>query len=111
MSLRNWIAENIMFPSGDLFINQKVYKYYKLLDKSQWWSLSELENYQNERLRLLIRHAYANVPYYKKLFQENKLKISDIKSIDDLYKIPILTKEIIRKNKEQLIAQNISKDQ
>lgn len=74
------------------------------LEKSQWWTKSEIENYQNEQLRKLVKHAYDTVPYYKNLFKNNKLSTDDIKSKNDLYKIPILTKETVRKNWKQLIS-------
>jgi phenylacetate-CoA ligase len=71
---------------------------YDFLDKSQWWSSAELENYQNEKLARLIRHAYENVPYYSKLFKENGLRPDDVQTTSDLAKIPILTKKTIREN-------------
>lgn len=86
---------------------RRFFKELEFLDKSQWWSGQELQNYQNEKLRKLIKHAYENVPYYHKLFEENRLKPDDIKTIKDLPKIPILTKEIARKNLSQLIAVNL----
>jgi phenylacetate-CoA ligase len=83
---------------------------YDFLEKSQWWSSAELENYQNEKLSKLIKHAYENVPYYKKLFEQNKLHLDDIKTAADLAKIPILTKRIIRENfPQQITARNIQK--
>ncbi len=79
------------------------------LEKSQWWSKSEIENYQNEQLSKLVKHAYDTVPYYNKIFKKNKLKHSDIKTKKDLYKIPILTKEIVRENWKQLISDGYKK--
>lgn len=78
----------------------------EFLEKSQWWSKQELENYQNEELKKLIKHSYENVPYYKRIFNELKLTPSDIKTVEDLPKLPILTKEIVRNNTADLIAQN-----
>jgi len=73
-------------------------EHYDFLEKSQWWLRAELENYQNEKLAKLVRHAYKNVPYYKKLFDQNKISPDDIKTAADLTKVPILTKTSIRKN-------------
>jgi phenylacetate-CoA ligase len=46
----------------------------------------------------MISFAYKTVPYYHKLFKQLKLEPSDIKTVKDLEKLPILTKDIIRKN-------------
>jgi phenylacetate-CoA ligase len=76
------------------------------LEKSQWRSREQLEDLQNKRLRALIRHAYENVPYYHKIFRQKKLKPDDIKTTYDLLKLPILTKQEIKKNLSDLIAKN-----
>ena len=59
---------------------------------------------QNERLKNLISYTYDNVPYYRHIFDERNLKPEDINSSSDLIKMPILTKQIIRKNFNQLRA-------
>ena len=74
--------------------------------KSQWWSKDKLIEYQNDRLRRLINYAYKNVEYYNELFKDNNLVPNDIQSRDDLYKIPILTKDIIRENYSKLKNQS-----
>jgi phenylacetate-CoA ligase len=75
-------------------------------EKMQWYSLDELKEYQNEKLKILIKHCYENVPYYKTLMHERKLKPADMSSVDDLHKLPILTREDIRNNSSMLIARN-----
>src|SRR5579884_120117 len=52
----------------------------------------EITAFQNKQLRRLITHAYENVPYYRRLFDRNGLKPSDIQSISDLPTIPITSK-------------------
>lgn len=85
--------------------------HYDFLEKSQWWSPSELEAYQSEKVQKLITHAYETVPYYRELFKENKIHRGDIKTVKDLEKIPILTKKIIRKNfPNEIVSQNIDKN-
>lgn len=87
-------------------LNKQVFSYLKELEKTQWYSKSNQESLQNEKLRMLIKHAYTNVPYYHKLFRKNNLTPDDIKSKEDLVKIPYLTKEDIRNNFNDLIAKN-----
>ncbi len=49
------------------------------------------------------------MPYYHELFDNSGLKPSDIESLEDLTKIPFLTKEIIRKNLSGLISRNFDR--
>lgn len=112
MSLFNIISEKVILPSSDLIFNRSIAKNLKLLEQSQWWSINELIGYQDEKLRLLIQHAYNNVPYYKYLFKSNKLTPNDIKTQKDLYKLPILTKDDIRKHfPHEIVARNIPQKQ
>lgn len=80
---------------------------YNFLQESQWWSREKLEEYQMQQLSKLLHHAYENVPYYRRVFDERGLKPKDIQNVDDLRKLPYLTKEIIRKNFSELLAKSI----
>ncbi|MFA5317704.1 MAG: hypothetical protein WC369_09835 [Dehalococcoidales bacterium] len=82
------------------------FKTYRLLRKSQWWSREQLEEYQMRRLSRLLDHAYQNVPYYRRVFDERGLKPGDIQNLSDLSKLPFLTKEIIRDNLKDMVARN-----
>jgi phenylacetate-CoA ligase len=76
---------------------------------TQYYSDDQINSYQNNKLKSLINHAYETVPYYRELFDTNKLKPKDIQTTADLYKIPILTKEDLKKYKHQLISKKIKK--
>jgi len=52
---------------------------------------SELRSLQLKKFRALVRHAYENVPFYHRKFREAGVKPDDIKSFDDLCRIPITT--------------------
>lgn len=75
------------------------------LVESDKWSASEIEAYQNEKLRSLIRHAYNNVPYYRERWKALRISPDDIRSREDLYKLPVLTKEEIREHADQFISE------
>lgn len=81
-------------------------KYCAELERSQYLPSEEIRSLQLMRLKALLTHAYNNVPYYRKRFQEAGLKPSDIKTTDDLIKLPLLTKKDIRANFNDLIAAN-----
>lgn len=73
-------------------------------ERQQWFSLSEMEAYQNEHLRSIVAHAYHTVPFYKTHFDSHNLHPSDIKSIVDIEKIPVLDSEVLVKHGNELIS-------
>jgi phenylacetate-CoA ligase len=86
-------------------------KWYNELLETQWWSREQLEELQLVRLQALLSHSYEHVPYYRRIFDERKLKPADFKSLDDLQLLPILTKEDVRQNLRELVAVNIDPNQ
>ena len=87
--------------------NKHFFKFFKFLEKSQWWSLTDLQAYQDEQVSRVIHHAYQTVPYYRRVMDERKLKPSDIRSTGDLVKLPILTKKMVRKLGVDLLSKAI----
>ncbi|MHB8127273.1 MAG: phenylacetate--CoA ligase family protein [Desulfitobacteriaceae bacterium] len=59
-------------------------------------SRDELTNVQSERLRNTVQRIYHNVPSYREKMQKINLEPGDIKSIDDLKKLPFTTKQDLR---------------
>jgi len=84
-------------------------RFYSWLMKTQWLSPEELDEIQNERLKMIVTHAYNNVPYYRGIFEERNLKPGDIQSKDDLKLLPILTKNDVRKHFSGLMAKDFMK--
>lgn len=59
-------------------------------------SREEMKKLQDERLVAQVKHVYENVKYYRDLMDEKGVKPEDIKSTDDLHKLPFLTKADLR---------------
>lgn len=95
--LRNIVQEQLILPVSDLITGQSVHKYLKFLLKSQYWSREQLDDFQNKRLRELIKYAYDNVPFYHDVMGQRGLTPDDIQTKDDLVKMPIINKDLIRK--------------
>ncbi len=58
--------------------------------------VEELKKLQSEKLVKQVKHVYENVEYYRNLMDEKGVKPEDIKGIEDLYKLPFLTKADLR---------------
>jgi len=95
-----------LIPSS-LRYGKVFWETYKFLEKSQRWSKERLEEYQSLELKRLLYHAYNNVPYYRKLFNNYKLKPAQIKGVEDLKKLPTMNKDIFKQELNNCIAKNI----
>jgi len=58
--------------------------------------VEEMKKLQSEKLVKQVKHVYENVEYYRKLMDEKGVKPEDIKGIEDLHKLPFLTKADLR---------------
>lgn len=97
MFSNNFLEEKIFLPIGDLITGQNVSKHLHFLMKSKYWTRNEIDNFQNKKLKTLIKHAYDTVPYYSDLFAELKLTPNDIQTKEDLIKLPIINKATLKK--------------
>ena len=59
-------------------------------------SLDKMRALQSEKLVKQVKHVYEKVEYYRNLMDEKGVTPDDIKSIDDLHKLPFLTKSDLR---------------
>lgn len=59
-------------------------------------SAEKMRTLQSERLVKQVNHVYESVPYYRKLMDEKGVSPQDVKGIDDLHKLPFLTKADLR---------------
>jgi len=97
-------ARNVIIPLYDFATRNPTRKYMSELEKSQWFTPGKIKELQENKLKRLIKHAYETVPHYHKIFRENKLNLNDFKSLDDLAKLPILSREKVRDEFSALIS-------
>ena len=72
------------------------------MEVSQWWDQGRLRELQLSRLRRLLDHAGAHVPYYRHLFSETGFQVPCMDSLTDLARLPLLDKSTIRTHTEAL---------
>ena len=56
----------------------------------------QLRQLQNDRFMKQLRHVWDNVPYYRQKMEDKGVTIDDIHSVDDLHKLPFLSKDDLR---------------
>lgn len=106
------LLTKVMYPILKIkypMLNNTI-KNFDILSKTQWQSSSELVQFQQQRLSRILSYAFEHVPYYHKMFKTVGMQPTDIRNISDLNKLPILTKDIIRKNLSDLVPTNIQKN-
>ncbi|WP_312991144.1 phenylacetate--CoA ligase family protein [Chryseobacterium flavum] len=64
-------------------------EFYPSIEKS---SIQEIKQFQEKKLRELLIYLESNSPFYQKLFRESNLKLQEIRTLEDLQKIPTTTK-------------------
>ncbi len=67
-------------------------------EKFECMSRDELREWQSKKLIETVNRVYHNVPFYRKKMQDLNLVPEDIKSVDDLDKLPFTTKDDLREN-------------
>lgn len=83
----------------------KFYEYLLGLQKTQWLSEQEILTLQNIKLQKLINYAVQYVPFYKDLYAKKGISSEQIKNVSDLKLLPLLEKEMARKNNKRLLSE------
>src|SRR5688572_10686985 len=81
-------------------------RYLQEQEKVQWQSREQIAALQWQRLQALLAHAERNVPYYTDVFRKLGIHASDIRTMEDFRKLPILTRAEVMTNQSALEASN-----
>jgi phenylacetate-CoA ligase len=79
-------------------------------EQSQYYSKEEIAELSWTRLKSILEHSYKNTSFYRKRFDSAGITHKDIKSPEDLSKLPVLTKRDLQNNYKEMIARNFNKD-
>lgn len=107
--IKSWFSKKLMLPTQDFVTGTKIVREHKLLMNSDYFTRHQLHSIQIKKLKQLINYAHQHFLFYKELFDIANLKPSDIKSLDDITKIPIVDKQIARDAGEKLYCSHLDK--
>ena len=79
------------------------------LERSERLDREELRAYQDERLREVVAHAYATVPHYRDVMDRRRLRPSDIRTAEDLPKLPVLPKTEVVALGDRLVSSAVNR--
>jgi phenylacetate-CoA ligase len=69
----------------------------------------EARRFQLERLRELLGHAERHVPYYRETFRAIGFRAADLRDADELRRLPVLTKDVIRERLDDLVDERVDR--
>lgn len=75
------------------------------MERSQWWSPDQVQEFQWRELRRLLEHAFRSVPYYQKKYASAGVELGDIKTREDFAKLPPLSREEVNAHRFELCSQ------
>ena len=87
--------------------NRDYERWMTLFERSQWWGPEELGAYQDRALAALVAHCFEAVPFYRRAMEERRLRPADVTTWRDLHKLPIVTKDIIRRDPAAFLAREV----
>ena len=87
----------------------RTFKKFGEFKKREYLPLEENLKFQEERLKDILFYSWKNVPYYTKILEEAGAVRDGKVNLKNFHKIPVLTKDIIRKNFEELKSRDLEK--
>jgi phenylacetate-CoA ligase len=88
----------LTMPLHKWMITRRARSYYLELQQSQYLPREKIRELQAKKLRRLITHAYHHVAFYRERMDAIGLQPSEVGSLDDLRKLPLLSKSDVREN-------------
>lgn len=88
----------VLMQLEDILKGGNTRKHYNQLRRLMHADPEYLNEYKLAALQKLLKHVYANVPYYKKEFDSLGVQPEDIKSFEDFSKLPTLNRETVKSN-------------
>ena len=111
MSITGAFIRKIILPLWAIKEKSRYLKYLPLLEEMHRQPIEAVRADQLQRLKSLVSHASEHTAYYGERFNELGITVDSVRSMDDLLRLPILTKDDLRANKDRMAAINIPNNQ
>lgn len=102
VSLEGWRIQKKRYDS--LFEEQ----YRDFMSRNDW-SYERKCAYRDQQLQKMVKHCYETVPYYRDLFDRLRIDYRDIRTLEDLKCLPILTKQDVKDHYDEFISRDFRK--
>jgi phenylacetate-CoA ligase len=99
--------EKLKFVAAHEAAYPGFYPDYRRLKYNERRPYEVLKAEQQVALRRMLSYAYQNVPYYRRMFREIRFDPASFRNLEELQKLPIMTKETIRQHFDELVPAGI----
>jgi phenylacetate-CoA ligase len=97
-------TKNIRWIINTFIFNPYRTQAKKIIQKSDQWTKSQINDYQYNQLKKLITFAFNTVPYYAESFKKAGFHPGNFKTLEDIKNVPVLTKNDVRNNLDSLVS-------
>jgi phenylacetate-CoA ligase len=94
-NLHRYISQYCIYPVYEALSGRRFREKLTFLEESQWWSQSQLKEYQWKKLKTILSFAFEKNPYYREKFIEFGVHPANLKDFSDFTKVPLLNKRDI----------------
>jgi len=101
MNWRSLLIYLLLYTSGS-----KIPGILKKIKRWEFASSERIEEISRNKLKNLLLHSYNNVPYYHKILQDSEIVVDGKDRLENFSRIPVLTKEIIRREGNNLYSKD-----
>ena len=107
-AFNEWLRLKLVYPLAEKIKHTNSMVWYRRIREMNTWSREEIRAWQEEQLRRIVNQAYNHTVYWKRIFDERGLIPEDIRTMEDLKKLPILTKRDIFTYYDEMVPDNVN---
>lgn len=90
-------------------VGREFHALYREYEERMFQPYEKRREYQMDQLRRMVSYAYKHTRYYRNLFDEHGISPKSIQDFSDIKKIPLLTKDIVKQNLEDMVSDAVPK--
>lgn len=103
-SLEGWRIQRSRFGNDFPVLLQEA-------ENRTFWLAEQIRAYRDQCLRTFVKHSFDTVPFYRKQFKKRGINPNEIQTIEDLQRVPIITKEEVQDHYHGMVSEKIPKRQ
>lgn len=106
---RQLFSRHLIFPLHEALVHRPTFPYLKELEKNQWLSRDEIENYQTDKLHALLTLARDHCPWHRERIQQAGLVLDEKSHFTraDFEKLPLMDKGDAQLNRDALVWKGV----
>lgn len=105
--INEYFRLRIVMPLAEKVKGTNSSQWLRRIEEMESWTPEQIVAWQEEKLRAMIDHVYNHTVYYRRIMDERGLKPSDIQHIEDIEKLPVITKPMINEHFNEIVPDNI----